>query len=188
MEIVNKIYKFWFKIPKKLNNSEKQMIKKYIKLNFINIIKEAECGNLLDWLINKKSFIVFIIILDKFSTIIYSKYNIKTYENYKKVLLFLEMGLDIHLDKLSPIEKLIVVSPYRKSEDLNTQYIGKKLLENLIRLEKLPKGKNILRRALFYQLKTIKILKKFGRFPERNIILNRESTEEEIDYLDEINK
>jgi uncharacterized protein (DUF924 family) len=188
MEIVNKIYKFWFKIPRNIDYTTKKIIRNYIKIHFKDIIKEAECGNLLSWLNNKKSFIVFIIILDKFSTILYSKNNLKTFENYKKALLFLEMGLDIHLNNLTPIEKLIVLSPYKKIENLDTQKIGKDIFKNLIKLEKTPKGKNILRRGLYYQLETIKILKKFGRFPERNYVLNREFTEEEIDYLDEITK
>ena len=38
---------------------------------------------------------------------------------------------------------------------------------------------------MYHQKKHMEVIEKFGRFPKRNIYLNRESTEEEIDYIDE---
>jgi len=42
-----------------------------------------------------------------------------------------------------------------------------------------------LRKLLFHQKKHLEVIETFGRFPKRNLILGRESTEEEVDYIDE---
>jgi len=95
------------------------------------------------------------------------------------------MGFWLHYDKLEAVEKMFTLMPYQHSEDLEDQKLGKSILEKLIKSEKKFKEKNVLKRALFHQNNHLKVIEKFGRFPKRNDILGRESTEEEIDYIDE---
>ena len=96
----------------------------------------------------------------------------------------MEMALDQYLNELTAIEKMFVLMPYQHYEDIEYQIKGCNLLSSLIKLEDNPKEKNILKTALFHQKGHYNTLKVFGRFPKRNYILNRLSTEEEIDYMD----
>ena len=184
-ESVKEILNFWFdKNPdyNKWFNCTKY--DNYITKNFKKILKEAEQGNLLDWLNDSKSYIAMILLLDQMSRRIYRGSG-KAYMNDKKALLFTEMGLDIHLYKLNVFEKIFTLMPYQHSEDIEDHKFGIQLLENLINNEPNLYNKNILKRSLFHTKKRFKVIEYFGRFPKRNISLERESTEEEIDYIDE---
>ena len=151
--------------------------------NFSEILKEAEKGNLLEWLGSKKGYIAHIILMDQFSRHIYRGKK-EAYKNDYKTMLFMEMALDQYLNDLTAIEKMFVLMPYQHLEDVEYQKKGVETLKSLIVNEKDPKEKNILKTALFHQNGHLKTLEKFGRFPKRNYALDRVSTEEEIDYMD----
>ena len=121
--------------------------------------------------------------MGRFSRHIYrdSKYMFK---NDKKILFFMEMALDHYIEAYNADEKVFVLMPYCQIENIENQILGIQILENLIKKEKLQKEKNILKKALYHHKGHLKILQKFSRFPKRNNILERVSTEEEIDYLD----
>lgn len=154
-----------------------------IRYKFSDLLLAAENGYLLDWLSTKDSYLALIILLDQFSRHIYrgTKY---AYQNDKLTILLVEAGLH-YLHKMNAQEKIFIVVPYQHSEDLEVQKDGLQLLTNLIKLEDNIVEKNILKKIYFHQLKHYEVIKKFGRFPKRNYILGRESTEEEIDYIDE---
>lgn len=185
-DAIDSILNFWF--SKKPNfemwfeNGKKYDI--IIKNKFYNYLIEAEKGNLLHWLSHHRSYLAYIILMDQFSRHIYRGSH-KSYQNDKKVLLFTEMGFWLHYDHLDAVEKMFALMPYQHSEDIDDQKLGKSILEKLIKSEKKLREKNILKRALFHQNNHLEVIKKFGRFPKRNEFLGRESTEEEIDYIDE---
>ena len=172
-------YDKWFHSNGKYDN--------YIKKNFSKIVSLAEKGHLLDWLNSYKSYLAMIILMDQFTRHIYRGTS-KAYHNDKKILLFTEMGLDIYLDKASAEEKMFILMPYQHSEEIEDQKFGLSVLENLVKNEEDLCEKNILKKALFHQRKHYEVIKKFGRFPKRNMYLERDSTEEEIDYIDEHTK
>jgi uncharacterized protein (DUF924 family) len=47
--------------------------------------------------------------------------------------------------------------------------------------------KNGIQSNLDFEIKHKKVIEKFGRYPHRNIILGRVSTEEEIEFLEQTN-
>ena len=185
-DAIDSIIDFWF--SKKPNfemwfgNGEKYDT--IIKDKFYKFLIEAEKGNLLHWLSHHRSYLAYIILMDQFSRHIY-RGTYKSYQNDKKVLLFTEMGFWLHYDNLDAVEKMFALMPYQHSEDINDQKLGKSILEKLIQSESDLKEKNILKKALFHQNNHLKVIENFGRFPKRNDVLGRESTEEEIDYIDE---
>lgn len=186
VKIIDKILNFWFeKIPNFSmwfdNGREYDNI---IKQQFSKILEDAEEGNLLHWLSHHKSYLAYIILMDQFSRHIYRDTS-KAYHNDKKVLLFTEMGFWMHESKLNAYEKMFALMPYQHSEDISDQRLGVHILKDLIKNEKNLKEKNILKKALFHQENHLKVIEKFNRFPKRNEFLKRESTEEEIDYIDE---
>lgn len=89
------------------------------------------------------------------------------------------------LNQLNGWEKIFFLMPLKHSENILDQEYNIKLWENIIKTT----NKTDLKVIKLYQrnLKTsfehFKVIKKFGRFPKRNILLKRKSTKEEINYL-----
>ena len=65
---------------------------------------------------------------------------------------------------------------------------GVDILKKLIENENNEKEKKILETALFHQIEHFNLIKKFKRFPKRNLILNRKSSNEELNYIQNSNK
>jgi len=81
----------------------------------------------------------------------------------------IDKGLD---EKLTKEQKVFLYMPYMHSENLDDQETGIRLFEKAGLMENAKYAKH--HRA---------IVEKFGRFPHRNKILNRESSEVELEYL-----
>ena len=181
------ILKYWFTGNKNadfkrwFNNGSKYDDE--IKEKFFIVLKEAEKGNLLHWLGNSRSFLAHIILLDQFSRHIY-RGTPDAYKNDHKILLFMEMAVDQYMDSYNASEKMFVLMPYQHSENIEEQLKGVEMLKEQIDKEQDMSQKNILKTALHHQKGHLNVLKKFNRFPKRNYILGRLSTEDEIDYMD----
>ena len=165
-------------------------IKQKVKSKFKYIFKYLEKGNLFDCLhINVDTYYACIILFTLYSRIMYKK-SIKMYKNDKKIYLFMEMGLNIYNIKinkeleLNNINKLALLLPFQISENVLHQIQGKQII--YLYLFKCINIKQTIRKILHYQHKRIDTLEKYNRFPNRNKILKREFTIEEIDYLDEM--
>ena len=154
---------------------------------FKSILKDAEKGLLLHWLQNKESYLAYIVLMSQFSRQIYRNTKYK-YQNDKKVLLFIEMALDTYLDQYTAIEKTTILRPYFHSENIQCHLLGMQILNSLISKETNIIDLNILKKTLYYARGRMKIIKQFNRFPKRNYILRRVSTEDEIDYMDSSEK
>ena len=89
------------------------------------------------------------------------------------------MGMENYIDKLDLEELITILSPYMYSEDINHLFLVKDIIVSRLRV-----NDNKIKILLFRLDNLISVLKKYGRFPERNNDLNRLSTEDEIDYLD----
>ncbi|MCJ2544382.1 DUF924 family protein [Thermostichus vulcanus] len=82
-------------------------------------------------------------------------------------------GLD---HQLLPVQRWFVYLPFEHSEDLADQRRSVELFEQL---QSDPASQN----AIDYARRHLEIIQRFGRFPHRNAILNRPSTAEELEFL-----
>ena len=155
----------------------------FIKKKFSNLLYAAENGYLLDWITTKYLNLALIILLDQFSRHIYRDTE-KAYQNDELTLLLVHMGL-FYLKDMNAKEQIFILLPFQHSENIQNSKLGLVILQNLIKSTKDFSEKNILKRLEFHHKRHLDALIKFGRFPWRNKILGRESSEEEIDYLDE---
>ena len=168
-----------------------------IKNKFEMILKEAEEGKGFSWLITKDSYLAHIILMDQFSRHIYRN-NGDSFKNDKGNLIFTELGLDVYLDDLNNYELMFAFMPYMHSEikiyqdkglekfKITKNKIKYKLLDpNLNNDEKEQYKKNlkILNDMETYMDQHHDVITRFGRFPKRNVLLNRKSTKEELDYI-----
>lgn len=176
---------FWYELPldyhKWFTNGRDYDI--IIKKKFRNLLNAAENGYLLDWITTKYSYLALIILLDQFSRHIY-RGTVKAYQNDDLTLLLVHMGL-FYLHDMNAKEQIFILLPFQHSENIQNSRYGLTILQNLIKTTKEYSEKNILKRLEFHHKRHLNALIQFGRFPWRNKTLGRESSEEEIDYLDE---
>jgi len=94
-------------------------------------------------------------------------------------------GLTRGIDKgLYPVERAFFYMPLCHSENIQHQ---KQAVELFEQLEEISPASIRLRMSIFrnYAVDSYKTIEKFGRFPQRNEVLGRVSTAEEIEFLAE---
>ena len=86
--------------------------------------------------------------------------------------------------ELTPVERQFFYMPLEHSERLSNQELCVEAFQSA--LADAPEGfKPHVQDALDYALKHKEVIEKFGRFPHRNKVLGRTSSEAEIDWLKE---
>lgn len=166
--------KIWFF---KSDSTDNEIKEKFLK-DVENAISDIYC----DWEDNPYSALSLILLLDQFTRNIYRDTPL-AFSGDNKALEIAEKSINKGFDKLfHPIKRVFFYMPFEHSEDINMQ---KKLLElfsNLISESK-DDLKPLIEGFNDYAQKHYDIVEKFGRFPHRNKILGRESTNEEIEFL-----
>ena len=169
----NDILTFWFHEiePKQWWKKDKKF-DELLRYRFLNIYYDAINSKLKSWRISVKGRLAEIIVIDQFSRNLF-RYKPDAYY-HDRLAIFLSKEL-IHLklhQKLNKNEKIFTFMPFMHSEIFEDQIISLSLYSNL--------G---IKENFRYALKHFNIIRKFGRFPHRNKILNRKSTEEELAFL-----
>ena len=76
------------------------------------------------------------------------------------------------MDELDPVKQSFLLMPYMHSESEAIHEVAVELF-----------NQTGLDNTIDYELKHQAIIKQFGRYPHRNKILNRESTQAELEFL-----
>ncbi|MGB1085868.1 MAG: DUF924 family protein, partial [Alphaproteobacteria bacterium] len=130
-----------------------------------------------DWQDEAKSSLALIILLDQFSRNLFRN-DPKSYSQDTKARLLVIEGVDRqYLEDLDMSERLFYLLPLIHSEEMQdhifVQQLGEVFLKEHPNYEGIKKS---------WDDHTV-VIKKFGRYPHRNEILNRKSTPEEIEFL-----
>ncbi len=153
-----------------------------IKSNFLHDVELAAKGNCQDWLAKPKSTMALILLLDQFPRHIY-RHSAQAYAMDNNAVQVVQEGLSLGHDKaLPPIMRSFFYMPLEHSEELAIQNQCVELFKVLskdvpVADEALYKG------YIDYAVDHQKIIQQFGRFPHRNVFLQRQSTPEEEAYL-----
>lgn len=155
-----------------------------IKVNFGNDLNMAIKGELENWSSNHRGSLALILLLDQFSRNIYRDTAKAFSQDQIAVKLCLE-GIDKSFDnKLHPVQRIFYYMPLMHSEDICNQEKSIKSFSNLAKQSTATEAiANMVFSSFEYALKHYEIVKRFGRYPHRNKILGRESTQEEIEFL-----
>lgn len=127
-------------------------------------------------------YLATILLLDQFTRNIY-RGNARAFGSDSIALQFaLDVLHEGYESQLRPIERVFIYLPLEHSEDLLLQNRSVELFKQL------KLGVNEQRQAAFagfldYAVRHQEIIERFGRFPHRNQILGRESTAEELKFL-----
>jgi len=153
-----------------------------IRDKFEDLVRQAGSGKLKSWQSTARGSLALIILLDQFTRNIYrGKPDAFKYDSIARRMCteWIKNGTD---KKLEIIERCFYYLPLEHSENLEDQDRCVKLFEEL--LVRVDKSKiSLIKNSLDYAVLHRSIIEEFGRFPHRNKILNRESTQQELDFL-----
>lgn len=164
------ILNFWFKETEPKQHWVKDPeFDTLIKQRFGDTLIAASKCELFDWRKTAKGRLAEIIVLDQFSRNIHRD-TPKAFAQDPLALALAQEAVAIGTDtELSDNEKPFLYMPYMHSESKVVHVEAEKLFRSTGNFE--------------FEIKHKAIIDRFGRYPHRNEILERESTEEEIEFL-----
>lgn len=155
-----------------------EAVKKY----FSKEVKNALSGKYNNWADTPRGRLALILLLDQFTRHIYRNTS-SAFAGDKKALELTREPLHQKMSSnLLVSQKMFFYAPLNHSENLSDQEIHKYIFNDII--QKLPN--NIFSKLEYYLYwfdVHYEIIKRYGRFPWRNEILNRKSSPDELAYL-----
>ena len=142
----------------------------------------AITGQLCDWAETPRGRLALIILLDQFSRWAY-RHSADAFKYDNKAQKLCIEGLREKMDQsLTLIERVFFYMPLVHAEDNEKQEQSIRLFQTLVGLS-MTETTQIYQLFLAYAYAHFRVIKEFGRFPQRNILLGRESTAEEVAFL-----
>lgn len=143
---------------------------------FSELHQQANDGELFAWRFSAIGRLAEIIILDQFSRNIYRN-TPKAFASDNLALCLAQHAVSLNTqNELTDEQRQFLYMPYMHSESAVIHQIAERLFSE-------PQVSN----NTDFELAHKKIIDKFGRYPHRNDILGRESTAEEIEFLQQPN-
>lgn len=165
---------FWFKAGVELDEP--------IRERFGGTLEDAIAGDLDKWAETASGRMALIIVLDQFSRNVYRGTPTAFAQDEKSLGLTQEGIIRGHDGLLSPVERAFFYMPMQHTESIAVQTQSVSLYEALA--DSVPEdARKIFENFTGHARLHRDIIARFGRFPHRNGILGRESTEEERAYL-----
>lgn len=154
----------------------------YIRANFEEDLKKAARGELSHWEKSPKGRLALIILLDQFSLNLYREQP-KSYEQSAMAIPIAERMMSQDFDQtLTFAEKVFLYLPFEHGETIEYQFKSIALFEQLARSA--PEYlRDEMAGFLEYAVRHAVVVKKYGRFPDRNEVFGRKSTAEEEAFL-----
>lgn len=166
----NDIINFWFnELEPKQHWIKNPEFDKLIEQRFGDLLIAASKCELFSWRTTAQGRLAEIIVLDQFSRNIYRDMP-QAFAQDALALALAQEAVSLGLDKeLSDKEKPFLYMPYMHSESQVVHVEAEKLFKATGNYD--------------FEIKHKAIVDQFGRYPHRNEILGRESTPEEIEFL-----
>ena len=154
----------------------------FIREQFGDLFQQACEGELNHWEQAPKSLLALILLLDQFSRHIYRETK-QSFSQDLKCQQLVKLGIEKNFDhSLFFIERKFFYMPLMHAEDIDTQNLSLKMFENL--RDDVPEElKEFYSKTLSFAESHRYVIEQFGRFPELNKILGRDSTKEEEAFL-----
>ena len=167
------ILDFWYseKVKSKWFNSSIEFDKE-IKTLYEAVWKKALRGEYLSWSQSAEGCLALVIIFDQLPLNMF-RGEVKSFSSELMAIKITKKAVELEFDQKIDKDKLsFLYMPLMHSENISDQDFSVKLFEKANLVENL-------RFAKHHQ----SIIKEFGRFPHRNDILRRKSTQAEVNYL-----
>ena len=169
---------FWFvKTPSEKRFKKDLAFDQLIKDNFLKDYELASANEYDDWQDTPMSTLALIILFDQFSRNLFRD-NKKAFDQDTKARLIVSDAVHAgFLEEMDQNQRLFMLLPLIHSEEILDHEMAYFLLDKYLKDH--PDLTNIKK---FWQDHT-KAIKQFHRYPHRNKVLGRESTEQEIEFL-----
>ncbi len=193
LELVEKINDFWLgNACTSPNNALKRKAFWYngsidtdrkIRVLFGDVAQKARAGNLEDWCSQPQSSLALILLLDQFSRNLF-RGSPEAYSGDGPALRYLRRIIKNQFDAgLHVVARIWLYHPLHHSECLDDQDQGSELLGKLLRVSH-PKWHNYIKLSIDGWGGHREIIKRYGRFPHRNCVLERINTSREGKFLE----
>ena len=170
------VLKFWFEEARPEQWWKKdEAFDRVIAERFSELHASAARCELFEWRKDARGRLAEVIVLDQFSRNMFRGSPLSfAYDTL--ALALAQEAVAIGADsELSPVERAFLYMPYMHSESIKIHEVAVELFR-----------RNGIQGNLDYELKHKAIIERFGRYPHRNAILGRVSTEEEIEFLKQL--
>ena len=154
----------WWKVEPAFDDSVRQ--------RFLSLLQQASLGELFPWRATPKGRLAEIIVLDQFSRNIYRNTPQAFAQDGMALALSQEAVSAGALSGLEAMERSFLLMPYMHSESRVVHVQAEALFSEFAPADNYE-----------FELKHKAIVDRFGRYPHRNAILGRASTEEEREFL-----
>ncbi|MFT5675341.1 MAG: hypothetical protein ACI808_001272 [Paraglaciecola sp.] len=167
------VFDFWFtEIDKAKWWVKDKEFDHLLKTRFLDVYYSATKSELYSWRSTARGRLAEILVLDQFPRNIFRD-TPQAFVSDPLALALSQEAISAGADaELSAIERSFLYMPFMHSESLKIHQVAVALYT-----------KNGLESNLKFEIKHKEIIEKFGRYPHRNSILNRQSTPAEIDFL-----
>lgn len=174
---VDTILKFWFQDIEQSKWWVKDLaFDTLISDKFTDVHQAANCCELFLWRETPKGRLAEIIVLDQFSRNMFRD-TPQSFASDSLALALAQEAISVGADKaLNSIERNFLYMPFMHSESIVIHEVAASLYAD-----------NGIESSIDFEKKHQIIIEKFGRYPHRNEILNRKSTNEEIAFLTQAN-
>ena len=177
-ENAQNILNFWFNesLPEELFR-QKDSFDKKIRDKFFKDYEKAIINEYDDWQDEPKSCLALIILLDQFSRNLFRNDKKAFEQDHKSRLIVNDAVYAGFLNEMDNSQKFFMILPLIHSEEITDHDMAYYLLDKYLK-----DHPDLVDIKKFWKEHTLAI-KKFHRYPHRNNILGRNSTLEEVDFL-----
>lgn len=159
-----------------------ETVKRELVQSFKKEFSEASVGGLGEWSKTPRGRLALIILLDQFPRYMH-RGSSKAFAFDKMAQALCVEGVRDKMDhSLTLIERVFFYMPLVHAEDSDIQEQSIRLYQDLVTLS-MTETTQIYQLFLAYAYAHFRVIKEFGRFPQRNISLGRQSTDAELAFL-----
>ncbi|MCK6419133.1 MAG: DUF924 domain-containing protein [Alphaproteobacteria bacterium] len=145
-----------------------------VHARFLDVYEQACAGKFSDWALDPDGALALCLVLDQFPRNMFRNHA-RAYATDAQALLVAKQAIHRGFDQLLlPMKRRFLYLPFEHSEKLSDQKRSVELFASMQKDD--PLGYE-------YALRHYAIIEKYGRFPHRNAVLQRENTPEEAEYL-----
>jgi len=157
-------------------------VKSELLQKFGEDFERAKAGQLNDWVSTPRGRLALILLLDQFPRYVHrNSPDAFAFDSLARRLCL--EGINEKADQsLTLIERVFFYMPLVHTESLTTQEQSIRLYQSLTSLS-MTETTQVYQLFLAYAYAHFRVIQEFGRFPQRNSVLNRNSTEAELAFL-----
>lgn len=167
------VLKFWFDetAPEQWWRSSEEF-DALVRQQFLELLRQAIRGELYRWRASPRGRLAEVVVLDQFSRNIFRNMPEAFAQDPMALALAQEAVSTGALSQLEPVERAFLLLPYMHSESPQIHIEAELLYRQWAPAENLD-----------FELRHKAVVDRFGRYPHRNLVLGRESTPEEEEFL-----